>query len=297
MNISLDQYKLFYFVGKHLNFSLAAQDLCITQSAVSQGIKTLEKQSGCLLFHRTTKQVSFTKEGSLLYAHIAQAYQIIDDGESILQELTHRKAQELSIAASDTLCRHVLLPYLQEWHNRYPHIHLKITNRPSAACVNLVLHGNVQIGLVNLYPELQENNKLTIRPLRTVHDCFVGGPHFTGLANSPQPLAAILNFPLLLLEQGAISRQYFNRFISPSTRQPDIELGSLDVMMDLVKINLGLSFVPREYIRSDLIAGNCIEIPLQKPIPARDIGWITSNQYPSRQSLRLLLTLITADPI
>ena len=195
MNISLDQYKLFYFVGKHLNFSLAARDLCITQSAVSQGIKTLERQSGCLLFHRTTKQVSFTKEGSLLYAHIAQAYQIIDDGESILQELTHRKAQELSIAASDTICRYVLLPYLQKWHRRYPHIHLKITNRPSAACVDLVLHGNVQIGLVNLYPELQENDQLAIRPLRTVHDCFVGGPHFAELARLPQPLETILDNP------------------------------------------------------------------------------------------------------
>ena len=70
MDISLELYKVFYYVASSLSFSEASKQLYISQSAVSQSIKTLEKKLGRTLFIRNTKRVLLTAEGEMLLSHI-----------------------------------------------------------------------------------------------------------------------------------------------------------------------------------------------------------------------------------
>ena len=82
MDINLELYKVFYYVATTLSFSEASRQLFISQSAVSQSIKTLEKKLNHPLFIRSTKKVLLTPEGELLLQHVKPALQLLDEGES-----------------------------------------------------------------------------------------------------------------------------------------------------------------------------------------------------------------------
>ena len=80
MDINLELYKVFYYVATTLSFSEASRQLFISQSAVSQSIKTLEKKLNHPLFIRSTKKVLLTPEGELLLQHVKPALQLLDEG-------------------------------------------------------------------------------------------------------------------------------------------------------------------------------------------------------------------------
>ena len=127
MDINLELYKVFYYVATTLSFSEASRQLFISQSAVSQSIKTLEKKLNHPLFIRSTKKVLLTPEGELLLQHVKPALQLLDEGESLLSGDNLLKGQ-LRIAASDTICRYFLIDYLQKFHQTYPDVRIKVTS-------------------------------------------------------------------------------------------------------------------------------------------------------------------------
>ena len=127
MDINYELYKVFYYVATSLSFSEASKKLFISQSAVSQSIKTLEKKLGQTLFIRSTKKVQLTAAGALLLKHIEPAMNLIARGESQLLDSGTLGLGQLHIGASDTICRYLLVPYLKQFHQRFPNVPIKVT--------------------------------------------------------------------------------------------------------------------------------------------------------------------------
>ena len=128
MDINYELYKVFYHVATSLSFSEASKQLYISQSAVSQSIKTLEKKLEQPLFIRSTKKVQLTPAGQVLLKHIEPAMNLIARGENQLLESNTLGLGQLHIAASDTICRYFLVPYLKEFHKKFPSVPIKVTN-------------------------------------------------------------------------------------------------------------------------------------------------------------------------
>ena len=122
MDINYELYKVFYYVATSLSFSDASKKLFISQSAVSQSIKTLEKKLGQSLFIRSTKRVKLTPEGEILFKHIEPAVNLIIRGENQIMDANDLNGGQLRIGATDTICRYHLVPYLKEFHEHYPHL-------------------------------------------------------------------------------------------------------------------------------------------------------------------------------
>ena len=116
MDINYELYKVFYYVATSLSFSEASKQLYISQSAVSQSIKTLEKKLEQPLFIRSTKKVQLTPAGKILLKHIEPAMNLIRRGESQLLDSGSLGLGQLHIGASDTICRYFLVPYLKQFH-------------------------------------------------------------------------------------------------------------------------------------------------------------------------------------
>ena len=106
MDINYELYKVFFHVASSLSFSEASKQLFISQSAVSQSIKTLEKKLGQPLFIRSTKKVQLTPAGEILLKHIEPAMNLIRRGEGQLLEANTLGLGQLHIGASDTICRY-----------------------------------------------------------------------------------------------------------------------------------------------------------------------------------------------
>lgn len=281
MSISTDLYRTFLGVGLHLSFSKAAKDLGVSQSAISQSIKQLEKELEITLFERTTKSVAFTPEGKELFDTVAKAFSILDNGVTQLQERMTHEQESLKLAATDTLCRHFLLPYFKKWQEQEHDTGLQITNRPSPQCVEMVENREAQIAIVNTYEGLELNPQLEVIDLLTVQDIFVGGPFYKGMGVID--LNRLLQEPLLLLTQGAASRSFFDQLTNNACKKPSFELGSLDVLMDLVEINMGISLVPDMLVKQKIKEGRVVEIKTDMTVPPRKVALVRSRLMPVSQ--------------
>lgn len=280
-NINFELYKVFYYVAGKLNFSAAANSLYISQSAVSQSIKQLEEQLGSKLFFRNTKQVKLTKSGELLFSHVEQAFNFLKTGERSIAELQALQLGELKIGASDTICKYFLLPYLKQFHQLYPKIKINITNRPSPVCAELLRKGLVDISIINL-PNARPDKDLTISRLQAVHDVFIAGPKYSHLQQQVLELRQLSGYPLLMLERNSTTRLFFDQYLQQHNLRitPEIELDSVDIMIELVKIGLGISFIAREYLQKELADNEVVLLNVNAPIPSRYLGVVTHASLP-----------------
>lgn len=246
MDINFELYKVFYYVAKTLSFSDASKELFISQSAVSQSIKTLEKRLNQTLFIRSTKKVRLTKEGELLFKHIEPAVNLIIRGESQILDAGSLKGGQLRIGASDTICRYFLVPYLKEFHKKYPDVHIKVTNGTSLQCVDLLENNQVDLIITN-FPNARLNNISDVVPITEFSDIFIASREaFPELLNRIITLEELQTYPLLMLEQHSTTSQFLHRLFLKNHLDlaPAVELSSNDLLIDLAKIGLGIAFVP-----------------------------------------------------
>lgn len=281
MDISFELYKVFYYVAKTLSFSEAAQQLFISQSAVSQSIKLLESKINCRLFTRNTKQVRLSQEGEILFKHVEQAFNFIKTGERSLSEVSSIKRGEVRLGASDTICKYYLLPFFKQFNRAYPDIKIKVTNRTSPMCIELLQSGSVDIAVVNI-PGSNPGKNLKVKKVRTLQDVFIAGKNYVHLKDRPLDLSELQQYPLLMLEKNSTSRVFFESLMEKNRLEvtPEVELGSVDLLIELTKIGLGISFICREYIGGELLKDDLFTLQIKQKIPKRDLGILTNSEIP-----------------
>jgi len=281
MDINFELYKVFYAVAQRLSFSGAATTLCLSQSAVSQSVKSLEEKLACRLFLRSTKRVKLTPEGEMLFQYVEKAYNFLKTGEESILALHSLMSGQVRIGASDTICKHFLLPYFRHFNILYPQITLQITNRTSPQCLDLLHNGALDLAVVNI-PARIAYDHLQVRRLEEIHDVCVAGDPFRHLAGKPVPLADLAQYPLLMLEKESVTRRFIDGFLKSRgiSLVPEIELGSVDLLVEMAKIGLGLSFVVREFIQWEIASGSVFCLQLSESFPPRYLGLVTSGRLP-----------------
>ena len=245
MDINYELYKVFYYVATSLSFSEASKKLFISQSAVSQSIKTLEKKLGQSLFIRSTKKVQLTPAGSILLKHIEPAMNLIARGESQLLDSGTLGLGQLHIGASDTICRYLLVPYLKQFHKLFPNVPIKVTNATSINCVALLDQRKVDLIVTN-FPNSHLNHTYIQKTICNFSDVFVANPNYFNLTNQVISFEELKQNPILMLDRNCTTSEFLhNLFLQHHLELvPEVELSSNDLLIDLAKIGLGIAFVP-----------------------------------------------------
>lgn len=274
IDVSLDLYKIYCAVVKTGNMSAAAKELYISQPAVSMSIKQLEERMGSSLLIRTAKGVRTTPEGDILYEYLEQALGLIKTAEKKYFEMVNMENGEIKIGASDTVIAHFLMPYLEKYHTLYPDINIKVTNKTTYETLRLLKNGSVDLCFINL--PISEDTNLEVTECLKIHDCLLGGMKYQHLSQKGIAIQDITKYPLLLLEDLSNSRRYIDRYAKENgiILEPIIELGSSDLLIDFARINLGLTFVIKEFTKKEIDNKSLFEIPLNPPIPKRSIGLV-----------------------
>ena len=123
---SLTSYQIFNKVAETGNISQAAKELFINQPAISKSIQRLEASLHTVLFTRTSRGVTLTEEGKLLYSYTQDAFRALGEGETAVRQASRLGIGHIRIGASATLCKHLLLPYLKDFAALHPHIRFTI---------------------------------------------------------------------------------------------------------------------------------------------------------------------------
>ncbi len=279
-NIPLDLYRIFCAVVRTGNMSAAAKELFISQPAVSMSIRQLEERMGAPLLIRTSKGVRTTPEGNMLFEYLEQALMLISTAENKFMEMVNLKTGEIRIGASDTVIQNFLMPYLEKFNIKNPNINIKVTNKTTYESLRLLKSGAVDVCFINL--PIEEDDDLEITPCMTIQDCLIGGKKFKGLAETGIQLKNINQYPLLLLEDMSNSRRYIDSYAQKNgvLLHPIIELASSDLLIEFAKINLGLSFVIKDFEIRHIDNESIFEIPINPPIPKRNIGLVKLKNVP-----------------
>lgn len=245
MDINFELYKVFYYVAATLSFSEASRQLYISQSAVSQSIKVLEKKLEQTLFIRSTKRVQLTPQGEILLKHIEPAMNLIRQGEAQLLESNTLRGGQLRIGASDTICRYFLVPFLNQFHKEHPQIHIKVTNQTSIECVKLLDNGEVDCIITN-YPNSNLPGQANIRKIKEFSDVFLASRKAFPLSGKQLSLKQLQKFPILMLDRKSATSEFLHSVFQKHQLDlvPEIELSSNDLLIDLARIGLGIAFVP-----------------------------------------------------
>lgn len=280
---NLDLYRVFNLVSKNKSFTKAAEELYMTQSAVSQAISRLEKELEVKLFHRTPRGTVLTNEGKVLNEHVNAALGILDSGEGKIQAYKGLRRGELRIAVGDTISRYFLLPYLEDFHARFPGIKLKILNGTTPEILEYIKAGQADVGVCNLPID---DEQFQVIPCMEIHDIFVCGDKYKRISKQKISFNHLMELPLIFFEENTISRKYVGGFLKKRgfTLSPVFELGSYELIMDFAKGNLGISCVVREFSKEYLEKGILHEVMLEEEIPSRNIGIVKLKATPFSQA-------------
>ena len=292
MITNLEYYKVFYHVARAGSLTIAAGELNISQPAVSQSIKQLETSLGTKLFTRASKGVRLTGEGELLYNYVAKGYEQIELGEQKLEQMLNLELGEIHIGASDMTLQFYLLPYLEQFHEKYPHIKVVVSNAPTPETLNNLSEHKIDFGVVSTPFENRAGLK-TVN-VREIEDVFVAGRKFIQYKNRMLDLQELERMPIIFLEGATSTRSYMDSFLQKNhvNIQPEFELATSDMIVQFALRNLGVGCVIRDFAREYLEDGRLFELRFNMIIPKRHFCVVTNVRNPLSAAARNMLELL-----
>ena len=293
MAVKLELYRVFKEVAETGNISIAARNLYISQSAVSQSIKQLETALQARLFARSPRGVSLTDEGQMLYEYVRSALTMLATGEDKLSQAQQLLVGTLTIGASDTVTSWFLTPYLEHFHREHPGIRLKIVSGRSAKVLSLLKSGVVDIAFASTPAD---PTNLNICPCFHTHAIFVAGSSYPCDFNRRYTAQEIAAFPLILLDRKASSRVFLEQYFLKRgvTLTPEIELSSRSLLVSLAKIGLGLAGVTQEFVQQELDAGEIRKLSTDFTIPRRSVDMCTLQDVSPTAAATCFIEMVRA---
>lgn len=277
--MNFDFYRTFYYVGKYQSITAAAKALYVTQPSVTHAIQSLEQELGCPLFIRSQKGVRFTPEGEKFYASVATACETIFQAEASLEAAKNLSEGLVAIGASETTLHHYLIPILADFRKKHPGIRLKLFNSSTPEMLREILNGDIDFAVLVVSKEYQHED-LSVTHLTDFQDIMIAGRTFSDLFGRTVALKELMDYPLVSMEKGTMTRQFFDQFFHDNqlSPEPDIELATTDLIVPVIAGGLGIGMVPEPFAKEALSQGQIFTINLKEEIPHREICLIKKKK-------------------
>lgn len=292
-DVNLSLYRIFYAVAQAGNISKAASELYISQPAISKAISKLEENLNTTLFIRKSRGVMLTKEGEILLDYIKTAFQALNEGEDAIKKINEFGIGHLTFGVSTTLCKYMLLHYLEEFTKAYPHIRISIRCQSTFETLKLIEDHKIDIGLVGKPNHLKN---VEFEAVKEIEDIFVANRIYLDNLLMREKLngvskknsARILETAnLMLLDEKNITRIYIDEYMKRYNIVTNqiLEVSNMDLLIEFAKIGLGVGCVIKEFVADELANGTLIEIPMVTPISRREVGFAVTKLSPQNESL------------
>lgn len=280
MNINYDYYRIFYYIAKCNSLTTAAELLHSNQPNLSRIIKLMEHELGCSLFIRSNKGISLTPEGERLYAHVKIAIEQLQTAEEELQMLTGLHKGMITVGASETALRLLLLPVLSEFKKEYPDVHVRILNHLTTQALTSVQQGQVDFAVVA--SPVTIGKPLTACSLMQFQDILIGGADYADLSHQTHTLQELSDYPLICLGEDTMTYRFYDTFYRSHglLLRPELEAATTDQILPMVKANLGLGYIPAIFAANEPDTHSICRIPLQETIPSRAIYLVENEERP-----------------
>ncbi len=291
MKTNLELYKVFYYVAKNKSITQAANELMVSQPAVSKSIKVLERDLNTTLFNRNKDGVSLNQAGELLYNKIKKAIELIISAEEDVTSLNNMEQGTINIGAGNTIMQRYLMPYIKEFHKQYPNINVIVHT-----LVTDELMKRAQIGLVDMVfthlPNTIPNNYEVIK-IKELHDILVVDKD-SSYINKTISKKDLKKLPLILLPFNASNRKNFNKFCQKNNIviNPLMEIGNELIIEDCVLNGLGVGLSVREYVQNKLDQKELFELNTSFQIEPKYLACLVDSNRMNNIIIKNFLKLL-----
>lgn len=271
------QCVIFREIAKTNNFTKAATNLFLTQSAVSHAIKDLEEEAGTQLFERLHRSVELTPAGELLLREIQPIIEEFESVEARLPDL--EKQPPLKIASCITYAQTELPQLLQRFSVNHPEAHFNVQVFPASESIARLETGEVDLAFIEGKVQQASFQAKKIADYRL---CVVAAPDF---AEEQLSLPELLQRPLLLRERGSAVREAFESFVVLQGFKPFPIWESVDsqALVSAVKAGFGLSVLPYRLVKEEILLGKLTEVKITDWQLTNDItALVRKSRYQSR---------------
>lgn len=277
--MTLDYYRIFYYVARYKSFSKAAQILGNNQPNITRYINLLEHELGCSLCVRTHKGISLTPEGQLLYDHVEAAMYQLKNAQDALKKKQSLESGTITIGVSDTALRLYLSDRLENFLSLYPNVRIKLTNNFTSQAITALENGFVDFCIITT--PFSIDKAFTQNTLYSFEEILIGGKKYANLSENILDINDLSSYPYISLNEASGSYSLYSEYFYNNHLQfePEMLVYSTDQIIPLIRANLGLAFYPKELAADELNKGNIYNIKLNEPVPQRQVCLI---QNPKR---------------
>ena len=281
MNINLELYKTFYYVAKNENISRASNELNISQPAISKAIKNLEEQLNTNLFIRKRDGIELTEIGEAIYKKIKDDMELIYSAENDLKVLTSMESGILNIGASKTILHEFLMPYIKDFHKKYPKINIRIFTDKVSDLIRKSTMGIIDVIFINM-PYGLPTNFDSIKML-SLHDCLACNNSFEYLRNKKISKKDLTELPLLVLTKDTTTRKRLDDYCTENNIEihPEMEFGSNTLIKEFTEAGFGIGLLTEEHIKKELENGELFKLNLELPLKEKYLGMVWNKENKS----------------
>ena len=262
--MNLGQLKIFYLASKRGSLSKAAEELNVTQPAVTKGIQRLQEYYEIKLFNRFGKKLVLTDAGNALYKIAEKIFDLEIHAEDTIREFLQQKQGHIRIDASESFGAYYLPSIVNQVSKVHPNVRISVNILPSGLVVENVANLNNDIGFIS-FPI--ENEKVICREILEDHMIFVAAPSHPLVNKKRLTYMDLSGQSMIVHEKGSFSYQVANDFINKNKVNiiVSLEFSSNRAIMKAVEDGLGIALVSRNIVLDHIQMKKLVVLPFPGP--------------------------------
>jgi DNA-binding transcriptional LysR family regulator len=262
--MNLGQLKIFYLASKKGSLSKAAEELNITQPAVTKGIQRFQEYYEIKLFNRFGKKLVLTDAGNALYKIAEKIFDLEIHAEDTIREFLQQKQGHIRIDASESFGAYYLPSIANQVSKDHPNVRISVNILPSGLVVENVANLNNDIGFIS-FPI--ENEKVICREILEDHMIFVAAPSHPLVNKNRLTYMNLSGQSMIVHEKGSFSYQVANDFIKKNKVDiiVSLEFSSNRAIMKAVEDGLGIALVSRNIVLDHIQMKKLVVLPFPGP--------------------------------
>ncbi len=283
--------QVFHTVARLLSFTKAAEELHMTQPAVTFQVRQLEEYFNTRLFDRTHNRISLTEAGERVYGYAARIFQLYGEMENSVREITGDISGVLVLGASTTIAEYMLPQLLGDFKEKYPDVIIRLKVANTDGIVSQVENNTIDLGVV----EAPVNNKnLVVEECRTDQMVLIVPPNHPLANRESITMDGFMEYPFICREEGSGTREVMIEHmveagLNTSMLNVSMELGSLEAIKRAVEAGMGVSVLSRATLGKELKLGTLVAINIDPPI-TRPFSFVHQKQKFKARAMDELLS-------
>lgn len=288
----VENFKIFADLVESQSFSKAAKLNGITQSAVSQQLRAMEKHFSILIVDRSQKQFRLTREGQRLYSSAKEILSNYDHLIGELQEMKKVISGPIHISTVYSIGLHELPPYVKQFLQEFPTVNVRIEYRRSNLVYEDVLHNAVDLGLV-AYPI--PNRQLEIIPFQEDHLVVACCPTHELARESFVDMEQLASYKFIGFDHDIPTRKATDQIFKEAALdiEPVMEFDNIETVKRAVEIDAGIAIVPSSTIIREIQQGLIKEVKVRGHQLTRPLAIIHRKGRVLSPAIKKLIELLT----